>query len=198
MKYLIILFWLSSFCLQAQRNIDISYPAKNIETIDFNSKWSDIALTTSTDNNIHIKGKVSLNFDENNDWFSIDESTSDGVMRLNTHIENEDEIFNEIIAYRGDETFRIRGGKSWNESEKILKEVLGEDHDYKHFSHRPAIEISLIISVPQSIMAKLHTLHGDIDIDKCESAMDIRSRHGHVAAHFDASPKERLQITFGS
>lgn len=193
---LVAIFLISVCMLDAQRMIDEVQSLSGVDQVSMEIMWADVEIRKSTDGQLHVEGKVSINQGESNDAFDLDISQSGDILVLKSDIKDRDKLPRYATIYKNGREyyFRIPPGKDFDWT--MVPDSLSKENN-GWTSIGIITDISLTISIPEDISLSIESTHGDVKLSDINNEMEVESIHGSIDAVFDQIDPEHA-ITLSS
>lgn len=163
----------------AQKRIEKTIPIQAGQRVEMNFNHPKlITINTWDKNEIGIVANVSINQGAADDAFDI-EYTAGETLRINSHIENFDQIPSKIIIKYQDTEYFFNTS-DWNDPkiQKFKKEKGEGNFEYMH--HGVMVDIKLEINVPKGIELEVDAKHGLVEVVGITKDMEIESKFGGI------------------
>lgn len=196
--YFFIITLLAALSLEAQTNINKSFQASGLTSLDGNFKWGDVVVSNWNENRIEITGTVSINNGENDEAFNLEAEQSGGTLSIRTDVKDLDELPGMVTVVHEGKKYSFKKDGNYKKQIRQLKEDLGVE-DFQTYNNGVDLDIQLQIKVPANVKLDLKSTYGDIDLDRCTNQMNILNTYGHVHAVFDRQgrlPDADLESTY--
>ena len=173
--------------IYAQRNIDEVHSVSGIDQISMDFMRANVELKKSTDDQLHVEGKVSINRGENNEAFDLKINQSGKILSITSDIKDMDKLPRYVTIYK-------------NGREYYFRMAAGEDFDWSMIpdslrtskqgwtSQGILSDISLTISVPEGLSLEVESTYGNLRLSDVKNDMNIENTYGHIEAKFTEVP----------
>lgn len=184
---LIALVLVSISFLSAQRTIDEVQSVSGVEEISMDVMWGDVEIKKSTDGQLHVKGKVSINRGENNDAFDLNVQKSGRVLSIKSNIKDMENLprYTTIHKNGREYYFRIPPGEDFDWS--VIPDSL-ETGKQGWTSNGVLTDISLTILVPEEVQLQVESTYGNLRLTEVTNDMEIKNTYGHIEAALPRVP----------
>jgi len=166
----------------AQTPVNRSIPVQSGQSIIMKFDYPELVrVTTWEKNEISIQGSVSINGGENDDAFTLENSTQGNAIQILSEIKDLKALPQRITVWEGGKKFLFR-----NKAE-LEKYQATNGKNYNRMSWGPDIDIQLEIKVPRNTGTRITSVYGMVEILKFDGPLTVEATYGGV----DASLAER-------
>lgn len=171
--------------LAAQKAISEMYSGSTVADLYIECQWANVIVRNWDQSTIKVEGTAMINYGENDDVFVYQFRQNGDRLYFESDIENMDDL-PRFVSYtkQGQEYhYRVEKGEE-DHWKKITKDHEGEA--VSHMNIGVKVDVDLIFYVPASVGLQTDLTYGDLRIENCRNAMDVKNTYGHVVATFDS------------
>lgn len=188
-EFILLFFLCAALSLQAQTEINRSIPLGAAQGLEMDFNYAAVSVSTWDRQEIQISGSVLINNGENDEAFQIETEKQGDKLLVRTRIKDMDKLPKFTTVKKDGKTYYFRGKLSHKE---IARE-LGEG-PYNMISHGIAQEIELKIKAPAGVRLAIQSTYGGLELDNCQSPLQVENTYGHIIAKFDQNLPADVQL----
>ena len=175
-----VLFFGPVSLLYGQTRIEQSFDASSVDKIKLDFHWSElIKINRWNGSTVKISGSVLINNGENDQAFRLRSSQKEGILYVDSEIENIDEIPNRISIKAGGTTHYFNTDDRNDPAVRQLMRDLG-GKSYQYMSVGVIKEIELQVWVPENKFLEVNARHGLLEIVNPGASLEAYAKHGGI------------------
>ncbi len=147
-----------SHVVLSQKVIEKTYPVSNSDEISLDFKFADdINISTWDKNEVYVKATISINDNQDNDRFSLNQKQRSTGIKIESEIENMSDLHRH-------------------------KRIIKEEDKGRTIIYDCSIEMDLFfeVKIPKNHKLEVETISGDIIIKGVQARMDINTISGFI------------------
>ena len=178
----ILLIILSSLCvsLHAQTAVERSFPLQGAKELVADFDHPNVTIQTWDKNEVMVKGTVSINNGVNDSAFELQSSVADGILKINSHIKDKENLPRQIVIKKGDEEYLFKA-KDFDDPE-IQKFLNEKGHDYSYMANTLLMKINLQVFVPKNFKTTIEMRHGLVEFKTFDAPLRVVAKYSKVDA----------------
>ncbi len=169
---LFLLFF--TFTLHAQLTVEKRSALSSGQSVSLEFKFADkIDIKTWNENEVLIKAVVNINDNEDNEAFSLEADESPSCVAITSEIKDMDKL------------------------QRVIKKTVTKEDGTTVTREYCSIEMDLFFEVflPQSVSLSINTISGDIEFEKFQGALDVKTISGFIDLSLDPLEKANLKMS---
>ena len=189
----IMLLFVASLNAIGQTTLEKSQSTRPGQKVKMEFKYPElVSIKTWDRNEIKIAASVSINNGQNDDAFDVTINDADGVLSIQSIINNYDEIPRRIMFSRNGEK-HFFNTSDWNSPEVQAFLAKYGKNGYHHSSSGVIKDIKLTITVPKNITLDIESKFSTVEINGFSGPLAIYSKFGEVDLSVSAGSKNEIQ-----
>lgn len=167
---------LVSLVATGQTKVEKSIPAKTGQKLVLNFDYPELKIQTWEQNEILIKGTVSINNGENDNAFELEVMETGPEITITSIIKNKENLPRRIMIKKGDTEYFFKA-KDVNDPEvqKFLEE---NGREYTYMSNGIIKEINLEIFVPKNLETNVQAKYGLVEVKNFNGPLTLDAKYG--------------------
>jgi hypothetical protein len=179
--HLTILFILASgISALAQTSVEKSFPVQAAKELSLEFDHPDVTIQTWDENEVLVKGTVSINNGENNGAFDLQSSNEGGLLRISSEIKDKESLPRHIVIVKGEQEYYFKA-KDFSDAE-VQKFLAENGRDYSYMSSSVLIDVKLQVFVPRNLKTSVDAKFGMVEFKTFDAPLRITAKHGNVDA----------------
>ncbi len=180
---LLAIFNFLAIVLFSQTRLDESHSVMDIETLIVDCKWANVTFRNHDQPEMQLTGIVQINMGADDSAFSYSLTKNEGSLHFQSDIPGMDTL-QHYLSYRKD-------GKTyyeWLPEGKVDWKGIKMRHQDDVISdlHSGVMtDIELIFHLPPDLSVEAYSTYGDVAVEDCVNALQVKNTYGHVLATFE-------------
>jgi hypothetical protein len=166
----------------AQTVVNRTIPVQSGQSITMHFDYPElIRITTWDKNEISIQGSVSINGGENDDAFTLENTVTGNVIKVNSEIRGLKQLPQRITINHNGQKIMFR------DKAELNKYQAEHGRSYNTMSWGPEIDIELEVKVPRNTATNITSVYGMVEVKSFTGPLTVEATYGGV----DAALSER-------